>query len=112
MTVKFVKHVVMRLMVISKSSSVKVMVIISIKVMSIITIGLFNLDIRIVILIDLGIRILIIIWIIDLSSIVEDKGVITDISDFHFYMSEDHSIPYTVKYLGFNILSFKKDANG
>ena len=104
MSVMFVKHVVMRLMVISKSSSIKVM--------SIITIGLLNLDIIITILIDLGIRILIIIIIRDLISIIEDKGIKVDISDFHFQMSEDHSIPYTVKYLGFNILSFKKDANG
>lgn len=112
MNVMFVKLVVMRLMVISNSSSVRVMVIKSIKVMSIITIGLLNLDIIITILIDLGIRILIIIIIRDLSSILEDKGIMVDISDFHFYMAEDHSIPYTVKYLGFNILSFKKDANG
>lgn len=110
MSVMFVKHVVMRLMVISKSS-IKVMVIKSIKVMSIITIGLLNLDIIITILIDLGIRILIIIIIRDLSSILEDKGIMIDISDFHFNMAEDHSIAYTVKYVGFNILSFKKDAN-
>lgn len=54
---------------------------------------------------------LIIIIIRDLNSILEDKSIMVDISDFHFYMSDDHSVAYTVKYLGFNILSFKKDAN-
>lgn len=104
--VMFVRPVGMKLMVISHSSSNSL-----IKVMSIITIGLLNLGIIITILIDLDIRMLIIIIIRDLNSILEDKGIMVDISDFHFYMAEDHSIAYTVKYVGFNILSFKKDAN-